>query len=79
MCVDEKHAGEEAQWTWRNEIVGVNISEQARAGKRNPADLRQDCGERAWAGGREERLRCWKEGGQHDGSCGSSVSTASVF
>lgn len=54
LYVDEKNPGEGAKWTWRNEIVGINISEQARAGKVNPDDLRQDHGERAGAGGGEE-------------------------
>lgn len=74
LYVDEKNPGEGAKWTCRKEIVGVNISEQARAGKINPYDLRQGRGECTWAGGREEWPRCWEEGGWHGGRCGSSIS-----
>lgn len=40
LYVDEKNPGEGAKWACRKEIVGVNISEQARTGKINPDDLR---------------------------------------
>lgn len=48
LYVDEKNPGEGAKWTCRKEIVGVSISEQARAGKINPDDLRQDRGGCTW-------------------------------